>query len=159
MNSMHTFVTRRKGRMWLQGIRGEQRGSVCTMSTDPCPTFKTASSLAVTTRSDLLLLSRICFDCLFLLRLSCLLLQVCQCKQCQLRGDDGKCCRCSFYQLVIHGNVAPADGQATECITVFFDHAACQLLLQSIKSLTILASELSIPPKILNTELYKPLQA
>ncbi len=42
---------------------------------------------------------------------------------------------------------------------VFVDHAACQLLLQSIKILTMLSSELSIPLKFLNTELYKPLQA
>ena len=42
-------------------------------------------------------------------------------------------------------------------VSFFVAHAACQL--QSIKSLTVFASELSIPPRILDTELYKPLQA
>lgn len=61
--------------MWLQGTRGEQRGSVCMMSTDPCLIFKMASSLALTTRYDILLLpSRRCYHCSFLLLLPCLLL-------------------------------------------------------------------------------------
>ena len=74
MDSMHTFITWRKGGIWLQGIREEQRGSVCMMSTDPCPTFKMASSLAVTTRCDLLLLWKTSHYCSFFLLLSRLLL-------------------------------------------------------------------------------------
>ncbi len=61
----------RKGRMWTQGIRGERRGSACMMSTDPCLTSKSASSLPVTTRYDMLLLPfKTCVDCFFSLLLS-----------------------------------------------------------------------------------------